>query len=386
MIRRTAILGITGTIATAFILSGCATAGTSTPAEGSSEPIVIGVSGPLTGNQAEYGKNWQDGFELALEEINDGGGVDGRPIEIDFQDSQGEASQATTIAQRFVSDPSVLAVMGDFSSATSMVASPLYQRGGLLQLGITNSHPDFTKTGDFIFSPSVTQEVEGRYIEDSAHAVGEKIAVFYLNTDWGNTAFAVFQDQADENGDEIVYSTPVEEASTDFKPQLVQARDAGADVAVFYTYYATTALLVQQAQQVGFTDVPFLAVGSNYSQQFLDLAQDAGEGVYVDTYFYSGSDDPQVEAFVTAFEDKYGTAPNLFNAFAYDGLKQLAWAAENAETLDRTGIRDALRDGEDIPSVIYGEASYNDERRIDDPRFLWLQVQDGAFVEAPAFD
>ncbi|WP_197517176.1 ABC transporter substrate-binding protein [Microbacterium karelineae] len=377
---------MTGALATAFVVSSCATAGSSAPAEGSSEPIVIGVSGPLTGNQAEYAKNWQDGFEVALEEINGAGGVDGRPIEIDFQDSQGEASQATTIAQRFVSDPNVLAVMGDFSSATSMVASPLYQRGGLLQLGITNSHPDFTKAGDFIFSPSVTQEVEGRYIENSAHAVGDKIAAFYLNTDWGNTAFDVFQDQADENGDEIVYSTPVEEISTDFKPQLIQARDAGADVAVFFTYYATTALLVQQAQQVGFADVPFLAVGSNYSDQFLDLAQDAGEGVYVDTYFYPGSEEPQVEAFVTAFEDTHGTAPNMFNAFAYEGLKQLAWAAENAETLDRAGIRDALRDGEDIPSVIYGEASYNDERRIDGPRFLWLHVQDGAFVEAPAFD
>lgn len=386
MIRRTATLGITTALAATLLLTSCA-GGEAAPSDsGTTEPIVFGVSGPLTGNQAEYGKNWQDGFELALDEINEDGGIDGRKVEIDFQDSQGEASQATTIAQRFVSDPSVLAVMGDFSSDTSMVASPLYQRGGLLQLGITNSHPDFTKTGDFIFSPSVTQEVEARYVADSAHSVGDKIAVFYLNTDWGNTAFGVFEDQAAVNGDTIVYSTPVEETSTDFKPQLVQARDAGADVAVFYTYYASTALLVQQAQQVGFTDVPFLAVGSNYSQQFLDLAQGAADGVFVVTYFYPGSDDPQVKAFVSAFEEKFGTSPNLFNAFAYDGLKQLAWAAENAETLDRTGIRDALRDGTDIPSVLYGAASYNDERRIDDPRFVWLEVQDGAFVESPAFD
>jgi len=387
MKRRTTTTALAGAIAAGLALTSCASAadgssGSAAPAE----PIVFGVSGPLTGNQAEYGKNWQDGFELALEQINDAGGIDGRTVELDFQDSQGEASQATTIAQRFVSDPSVLAVMGDFSSATSMVASPLYQRGGLLQLGITNSHPDFTATGDFIFSPSVTQEVEARYVEDSAHSVGGDIAVFYLNTDWGNTAFGVFEDQAAENGDTIVYSTPIEEASTDFKPQLVQARDAGADVAVFYTYYASTALLVQQAQQVGFTDVPFLAVGSNFSQQFLDLAQDAAEGVYVDTYFYPGSDDPAVSEFVAAFEDKFGTAPNLFNAFAYDGLMQLAWAAENTETLDRTGIRDALRDGTGIPSILYGAAEYNDERRIDNPRFQWLRVEDGQFTVSSSFD
>ena len=366
--------------ATTLVATACAGGSGSTESGVSSDPIVFGVSGPLTGNQAEYGKNWQEGFEIALDEINAEGGIDGREVEIDFQDSQGEAAQATTIAQRFVSDDSVLAVIGDFSSATSMVASPLYQRGGLLQLGITNSHPDFTESGDFIFSPSVTQEVEGRVIADGASELGDKVAVFYLNTDWGNSAFDVLQDQLEKDGDEIVYSTPVEEASTDFRPQLLQARDSGADVAIFYTYYATTALLVQQAGQTGF-DVPFVAVGSNYSQQFLDLAEDAAEGVFVDTSFYPESDDPNLTSFVEKYTEKFGYTPNLFAAYAYDGLKQLAWAAENAETLDREGIRNALRDGKAIPSIIYGEATYNDERRIDDPRFIWLQVQDGAFVE-----
>ena len=123
--------------ATALVAAGCASSsGGSTDAD-STEPIVFGVSGPLTGNQAEYGENWQEGFAIALDEINGAGGINGREVQIDFQDSQGEASQATTIAQRFVSDDSVLAVMGDFSSATSMVASPIYQRAGLLQLGIT---------------------------------------------------------------------------------------------------------------------------------------------------------------------------------------------------------------------------------------------------------
>ncbi|MDX2375239.1 ABC transporter substrate-binding protein [Microbacterium sp. LRZ72] len=366
--------------ATTMVLAACAgDAGSGTPGA-SDEPIVFGVSGPLTGNQAEYGENWQEGFQIALEEINADGGIDGREVELDFQDSQGEAAQATTIAQRFVSDDSILAVLGDFSSATSMVASPLYQRGGLLQLGITNSHPDFTETGDYVFSPSITQEVEARVVADAAGELGDDIAVFYLNTDWGNTANDVLEDQIAANGDEIVYSTAVEETSTDFRPQLVQARDSGADVAIIYTYYSTAALLAQQAEQVGL-DVPYVAVGSNYSQQLLDLAGDAAEGIYVDTSFFPEADDPAVTSFVESYTDEFGYAPNLFAAYAYDGLKQLAWAAENAETLDREGIRNALRDGEAIPSIIYGDTQYNDERRIDDPPFTWLQVQDGAFVE-----
>lgn len=375
------LVGLAALATVALAVTACAPAGAGSPGAGDdSSPIVFGVSGPLTGNQAEYGKNWQEGFEIALDEINDAGGVNGRPIELDFQDSQGEASQATTIAQRFVSDDSVLAVIGDFSSATSMVASPLYQRGGVLQLGITNSHPDFTTTGDYIFSPSITQEAEAVEIEDAAHKQGSKIAIFNLNTDWGNTALDILKDEAAKNGDEIVFQAPVEEASTDFKPQLLKARDAKPDVVIFYTYYSSTALLVKQAQQVGLTDVPFIGVGSNYSQEFLELAGPAAEGFVVDTSFYDGSTDPDVQKFVTSYTEKFGHKPNLFAAYAYDGLKQLAWAAEHAKKLDRAGIRDALRDGEKIPSIIYGPFSYAEDRRVAAPPFSWLTVTDGEFT------
>lgn len=381
MRRATRFLPAAVTAAAALALTSCA-AGTSAGGGDDAGPIVFGVSGPLSGDQAQYGEDWQRGFDLALEEISSSGELD-REVQVDFQDSQGEASQATAIAQRFVSDEDVLAVMGDFSSATSMVASPIFQRSGLLQLGITNSHPEFTDTGDWIFSPAITQEVEGRYLQDGVAALGDSVAVFYLNTDWGNAAFEVFEDQAAANGTEIAYSTPVEEASTDFRPQLLSARDSGAETMAFLTYYNTTALLVQQAQGTGMGDLPMVAVGSNYSSEFLELSGEAAEDVYVETAFFPGSSDPEVQEFVTAFEEMHGIAPNQFAAFAYDGLMQLAWAYENSDGT-REGIRDALRDGSDIPSVIFGPFSYNDERRIDDPTFTWLQVEDGAFVESDA--
>ncbi len=342
----------------------------------SGETVTFGVSGPLTGDQAQYGKDWRAGFDLALEELNADGGTQ---YAIDFQDSQGQAAQATNIAQKFVSDDKIRAVMGDFSSATSMVASPVYQRSGLLQLGITNSHPDFTTTGDFIFSPSITQDVEGRVMADGAKKLGDKAAVFYLNTDWGKAAYGVFEDQSKSNGLDIVYSSPVEETSTDFKPLLLRAKESGADVIQFLTYYKTTALLVQQATDVGLTDVALSAVGSNYSSEFLELAGDAAEGVYLETSFFPGSDSADVKNFVDGFTAKYDRQPNVFSAYAYDGLKELAWADENSDGT-REGIRNALRDGTDIPTVIYGPAKYNDERRIENPTFTWLVVKDGEFV------
>src|ERR1700677_3969250 len=111
----------------------------------SGEPVTIGVSGPLTGQNAQYGAQWKKGFDLALEELNARGGVKGRPLQYVFENSQAVPRQSVAIAQKFVSDPKIVVELGDFSSTASMAASPIYQRAGLVQFGFTNSHPNFTK-------------------------------------------------------------------------------------------------------------------------------------------------------------------------------------------------------------------------------------------------
>ena len=110
----------------------------------SSEPVMIGVSGPLTGPNAQYGTQWKQGFDLALDEIHASGGINGRKLAYTFEDSQSDPRQSVAIAQKFVSDPKIVLELGDFSSPASMAASPIYQRSGLVQFGFTNSHPDFT--------------------------------------------------------------------------------------------------------------------------------------------------------------------------------------------------------------------------------------------------
>jgi hypothetical protein len=99
------------------------------------EPVTIGVSGPLTGQNAQYGAQWKKGFDLALEEVNSKGGVKGRPLQYVFEDSQADPRQTVTIAQKFVGDPKIVVEVGDFSSTASMAASPIYQRAGLVQFG-----------------------------------------------------------------------------------------------------------------------------------------------------------------------------------------------------------------------------------------------------------
>src|SRR5476651_2072312 len=91
------------------------------PAKG--EPVMIGVSGPLTGPNAQYGAQWKQGFDLALDEIQAAGGIDGRKLAYTFEDSQSDPRQSVAIAQKFVSDPKIVMELGDFSSPASMAAS-----------------------------------------------------------------------------------------------------------------------------------------------------------------------------------------------------------------------------------------------------------------------
>src|SRR5580692_11126850 len=169
-------------------------------AQAAGEPVTIGVSGPLTGQNAQYGAQWKKGFDLALEEVNKTG-VRGRPLQYVFEDSQADPRQTVAIAQKFVGDPKIVVEVGDFSSTASMAASSIYQRAGLVQFGFTNSHPNSTNGGDYMWSNSVSQADEQPRLAKYAADLGfKRVAVLFLNTDWGRSSQAIFTESAKNLG------------------------------------------------------------------------------------------------------------------------------------------------------------------------------------------
>ena len=348
-------------------------------AQASGEPVTIGVSGPLTGQNAQYGAQWKKGFDLALEEVN-AKGVKGRPLQYVFEDSQADPRQSVAIAQKFVSDPKIVVEVGDFSSTASMAASSIYQRGGLVQFGFTNSHPNFTKGGDFMWSNSVSQADEQPRLAKYAADLGFKhVAVLYLNTDWGRSSQAIFTQSAKSLGVDVVASEGYQPDEKDFRSTLVRVRDAQPDAIVLISYYADGALITRQTRSVGLTQ-PIVASGSVYSPKFIELAGEAGNGVFTESNFFPGDARPEVQAFVTKFKAKYNEEPDDFNAVAYDTIILLA-AVIDKYGLDRTAIRDGLAEIKDVPSVIYGEASFDPQtRRVAGARAVYLVVKNGQFV------
>jgi branched-chain amino acid transport system substrate-binding protein len=347
-----------------------------------SEPVLLGVSGPLTGPNAQYGAQWKQGFDLALEEIHAAGGINGRKLAYSFEDSQSDPRQSVAIAQKFVSDSRIVMELGDFSSPASMAASPIYQRAGLVQFGFTNSHPDFTKGGDFMWSTSVSQADEQPLLARYAvsHLGLKKLAVLHLNTDWGRTSRDHFVKAAKEYGAEIAITEGYIPEERDFRSTLVRVRDASPDGLILISYYSDGALIARQARQVGLKQA-ICAASSVYSPKFLELGGEAVEDVHVGTRYFPEDPRPEVRKFIAGFKAKYnGQEPDAFNAYSYDAMNVAAAVLRIGGT-DRRAIRDAFAKVRDIPTIIFGPATFDVEtRRVKGAMNAELVVRKGKFA------
>ncbi|MDX6315393.1 MAG: branched-chain amino acid transport system substrate-binding protein [Streptomyces sp.] len=367
-------LGAAVAAAAALALTACGNAGGgAAPTTGT---VYFGVSGPVTGPNAEYGRLWKQGFDLALTKINAAGGINGRPVALKWEDSQSDPKQTVPIAQKFVDDREIIAELGDFSSPASMAASSVYQDAGLVQFGFTNSHPDFTKGGDHLWSPSLTQETLQNANIGFVAKSAKKVAVLYQQTDWGKSAFDIFAAGAQRHGIQITYSSAFLPDSTDFRPILINARDSKPDAVVHLGYGPDGALIVKQLRDVGFTGQFF---GGQNTPEFLSLAGPAAEGDIITGAFTTDDPRPEVQEFVKAFQAAYRETPGDFNVYAYDALTTVV-AAARAGGATRDGVQKGLLETKDFPSIQFGTFSFDDQRRPADPKVRELVVSGGKFV------
>ena len=363
--------------ATAMIAAGAA----SLPAFAQSkEPVLVGVCGPLTGQYAQYGAQWKKGFDLALDEINASGGINGRPLEYVFEDSQSDPRQTVAIARKFVADERIVVEFGDFSSAASMAASPIYQAAQMVQFGFTNSHPDFTKGGDFVWSNAVNQADEMPLLANFLRDLGlKKIAVLHLNSDWGRTAKDLLVEAVKARGGEIVGAEAYLADEKDFRSAIVRLRGANPDSIALISYYPDGAQLTRQIRQAGIT-LPIVAGGSIYSPKFLELGGADVNGVLTTVPFFPDDPRPLVQKFVKSFEAKFGAQPDAYNGRAYDTVILLAAVMRQFGT-DRKAIQQGLGKIKDVPSVVYGSVTFDTEtRRVANPLVSRIEVKNGKWA------
>lgn len=348
-------------------------------ARAAGEPVVFGVSGPFSGDRAAYGAVWKKGMGMAVAEINATGGIKGRPLELVYQDTQSDPKQSVPVAQKFVDDSKIVAELGDFASAASMAASPIYERGKLVQFGFTNSDPKFTKGGEYMWSTAPTMQMDAALMAGIAmKQLGKEAAVFYQASDWGDTSQKVFVDKYRSLGGKVVALENYLLSDKDFHSILAKARQGNPQVLVLFSYYTDGALLLQQAKDVGLGG-RILAATSCYSNKFLDLGGNAVDGTVMSVLFFPDDPRPAIQAFVTKYQKDYGEKPDQYGARAYDAVKILAWAAEHGGAT-REGIHKALMSGATIPSLLFGTFKFDAERRVAQYDEALITVKGGKFA------
>jgi branched-chain amino acid transport system substrate-binding protein len=380
-LRRAGVVALAA--AAAVSLAACA-GNSSSPAgsdSGTKSTVYFGVSAAETGQYAQYGQQFKEAFDLAVDQVNAKGGINGHPVALKYEDSQSDPKQSVPVAQKFVGDKSVSLVFGDYSSAASIPASPIYTAGKLLQYGFNNSNPDFTAKGsEYQWSTSVTTADTYSWTADYIKKQGVKsVGVAYLNTaDWGIPAYQAFKDEADKIGLKITDAEGVLDTSDDYKPALLKATSGKPEAFVEVGYGPDASKIVTQLRAIGYKGTFY----GGQDEESFDGNPDA-EGSIIGTEFLETSTDPQVQDFVKAFKKKYPKETDVtsFEAGAYDALN-VAVAAAKAGGTSREGILKGFKEIKDVPSVVYGKITFDPStRRVAKPTETPVILKGGKWVQ-----
>ncbi|GAA4161542.1 ABC transporter substrate-binding protein [Gryllotalpicola daejeonensis] len=348
---------------------------------GKKSTVYFGVSAAETGQYAQYGQQFKEAFDLAVEQVNAKGGINGHPVALKYEDSQSDPKQSVPVAQKFVGDKSISLVFGDYSSAASIPASPIYTAGKLLQYGFNNSNPDFTAKGtEYQWSTSITTADTYKWTADYIKKQGvDSVGVAYLNTaDWGIPAYQAFKSEAKKVGLKITDAEGVLDTSDDYKPALLKATKGKPDAFVEIGYGPDASKIVTQLRAIGYQGTFY----GGQDEESFDGNPDA-EGSIIGTEFLETSTDPQVKAFVAAFKKKYPKETDVtsFEAGAYDALN-VAVAAAKAGGTSREGILAGFKKIKDVPSVVYGKITFDPStRRPASPQETPVILKGGKWVQ-----
>ncbi len=307
------------------------------------EPVKIGFNVPLTGFAAADGNSALIGAELAVEQANAEGGVNGEMVELVVLDDQASPKQAGPVATKLIEQQGVkVGVSGSYSGATR-VAAGIYQAAGVPYIAAYAVHPDITRAGEYVFRTSFVGEVQGRA---GAKLLGDmlgkkKVVLITLKNDFGKSLAAGFKEAAGQFGIEIINEYEYGIKDRQFGPIVSKVKSDGPDAIYASGYFFTAGPLVSQLRAAG-VQVPVIGQEGYDSEKFIEIAGAASEGVIITTSLDRDSDVPATKDFIEAFEKKAGFGADMVAASAHTAVRVAIAALRQAGVDDPKALRDAI--------------------------------------------
>lgn len=345
---------------------------------GGSDTITIGASLPMTGSVALNGEMILEGIQMAVDECNEAGGIDGKEVVIDAQDDQAEPNQAASVANMMSADENIVAIIGSLKSSCTLAAAPIYEEAGVVALSPDSSSPEVTNAGEYIFRIKNSDVVLAQTMAKGAISDGHtKFAILYENNDYGAGVLEQSQIAIEEAGCEIVCTESILTGEqTDFSSIISKIRESGADAILMGVDYNESGLVMKQMKDAGL-DLPRYATDGLFTDAFIEVGGEAADGTTVLTSFITTDQSETVQNFIKKYQEKYdGEMPSIFQAEGYDCGKIVIEAIENAGT-DRKAIRDYMATMS--YQGVTGDCTFDENGDVNIPLKRCI-VEDGEFV------
>jgi branched-chain amino acid transport system substrate-binding protein len=332
--------------------------------------IAVGMYGSLTGDGASFGQSSREGTELAVDEVNNAGGLlGGRRIRLLVEDDQSKPEEASNAVTKLVTQDKVVAVLGEVASRRSLAAAPVSQKYQVPMISPSSTNERVTEVGDYIFRVCFIDPFQGEVLAKFAFndLKARKVAILKdIQQDYSvgltDSITKHFTALGGQVLDPVSYST----GDADFRAILTQVRSQQPD-AVFATgYYPEAAIIVRQARELGMK-MPILG-GDGWVGDALRNGREALNNTYISNHYSGDNPDPVVQNFVKAYRAKFNREPDAIAALAYDSVKVLADALTRAGSTEGPKLRDALA-STDVAGVT-GRLKINDKRNVDKPAVI----------------
>ena len=345
---------------------------------GSKESYVVGAVGPW---KQGYGLQNLQGVQLAAEEINKSGGINGHPLKVIERDDAGDGPQAAKIAQEFVRNASISAVIGHVNSSGMLAAAPIYD-GQLAAVATSATSPDLTGISSWVFRIISSDSLNGIALANFASRFGQRgpatVAVLYENNTYGRGLADSFRRSF--HGD-ILSLDPINADLPTAEPYISYLKSRKPKIVFVAGRVASGLKILQEARRQGFN--PIFVGGDGWQGILADTV--ISEGAYIGQSFTSEDPTPAARTFVAAFRKKFNTSPDAHAALAYDATRLIAQALKETGP-DRRAVRDYLRtlNRETAYAGLTGPAYFDDTGDPVGIRFRVLKAHNGLMTVAEA--
>ena len=314
------------------------------------DTVKVGVLLPLTGSQAKFGEIEKRSYEMAAEEINAKGGVNGKKIELLFEDDTGKPDVGRSGVEKLISREKVPVITGGYSSSVTAAAAPVAQQFKVPFVICTGSADDITEKGyDYIFRINPPASEYPNAVKSFLQEVGKDVktvALLYENSAFGQSSSKSFEEDAKELGLKILVKEGYQAGAIDFKPILTKVKAANPDMIYMVSYVMDASLLMRQSKELHINPKMFVGGGAGFTlPEFAKSAGDAADGVYSATLWVETLPFPGAKEYFNKFRKKYGSETEYHGAEAYAAMYVVADAlkrAKSSSTPTPKDVRDAL--------------------------------------------